>query len=114
MSNSKKYNPAEDNFLLNGSEIIGNLKTNSNIRIDGRLEGDINSTEKIFLGKFGNVTGDVSCENAYIEGQLEGDLTVNGVADIRNGAKIKGDIVASKLIFEDGSELKGSIKLKSN
>jgi cytoskeletal protein CcmA (bactofilin family) len=110
---TKKNNSTADNFLLGDSEISGNINTNSSIRIDGKLLGNLNTAQKLVVGNSGVILGTVHCQNAQIEGTIEGDINVQEVIDLRSGAKIKGDILSTKIILEDNCQIQGKLKLKS-
>jgi cytoskeletal protein CcmA (bactofilin family) len=112
MAKSKNNNSTSDNYIVEGSEIKGNIKAVSNIRIDGRLEGNVNTARKLILGNTGFLKGDVICQNALIEGIMEGSLTVADKLELRSGSKINGNIVSSKLILEENCHISGSMKLK--
>ncbi len=110
---TKKNNSTTDNFLLSDSEISGNINTSSSIRIDGKLVGDLKTAQKLVVGNSGIITGNVDCQNAQIEGTIEGNINVQEFIDLRSGAKIKGDILSTKIILEDDCLIQGKLKLKS-
>ncbi len=90
------------NSLVKGTEIEGTVKAESDIRIDGTIKGNLDCAAKVIIGPTGYVEGHVNCENAIIEGQFEGILNVKELLNVRNTAKINGEISTNKLIVEAG------------
>lgn len=85
------------NSLAKGTQIEGSVKTESDIRIDGTLNGDIECKGKLIVGPTGILDGTITCTNAVIEGTVKGSLTVKELLDVRETAKINGEIVTGKL-----------------
>jgi len=91
------------NSLVQGTTVNGTVTSESDIRVDGTLTGDLNCAAKIIIGSSGMVEGDVKCENALIEGSFKGNLVVRDTLHIRENAKIEGDIRTEKLIVDQGA-----------
>lgn len=91
------------NSLVKGTEVRGTITTESDIRVDGHLSGDLACATKLIIGPSGSIEGDVQCENALIEGNFNGNLIVRSTLHIKENAKIEGDIKADKLIVDQGA-----------
>lgn len=91
------------NTIVQDTEITGDVKTGSDLRIDGKLKGDINCTGKLILGAKGKVEGDVSCGNAVIEGTYTGNMVVTGTLTLRESAVLNGKIKVGKLVVQSGA-----------
>jgi len=91
------------NSLVQGTSVEGNLQADKDIRIDGTLKGSLNCKGKVIIGPTGNIIGDITCENAVIEGRFEGILIVGDVLHVKETAKIEGDVSTQKLIVQPGS-----------
>jgi cytoskeletal protein CcmA (bactofilin family) len=91
------------NSLVQGTNIEGTLHADKDIRIDGTLRGTLHCKGKVILGPTGFITGDVTCENAVIEGRFEGILIVGDVLHVKETAKIEGDVSTVKLVVQPGS-----------
>jgi len=50
------------------TNLTGTIKSETDIRIDGNVEGEVVTTGKLILGKQANVKGKVLCGHADIEG----------------------------------------------
>jgi cytoskeletal protein CcmA (bactofilin family) len=95
------------NMLGLGSVIEGNIKTEGDIRIDGKVIGNVQVNSKLAIGETGLIEGDVHCKNASIEGRVKGNLHVTELVFLRKTAVIDGDLVATKLVVEEGAKING-------
>ena len=91
------------NSLVHDTQVEGDIKSGSDIRIDGKLIGKLECKAKVIIGQSGSVDGEISCKNAVIEGAFSGTLKVHEILDIRSSAKIDGEISTNKLIVESGA-----------
>jgi cytoskeletal protein CcmA (bactofilin family) len=96
------------NFLGKGTSITGDIVSNGDFRIDGELEGSINSKGKVVVGSSGNVKGNIVCQNADISGTVSAKVTVSELLSLKASAKIYGDIVTTKLAIEPGALFTGN------
>ncbi|MBL7471777.1 polymer-forming cytoskeletal protein [Robertkochia sp. 1368] len=99
---------ALNNLITKNTKIKGDISSESDIRIDGEVEGSILTTAKIVIGKSGKVTGKIQCENADFEGTFNGELKVNQVLSLKSSAVIEGDVVVGKLAVEPGASFNAS------
>ena len=91
------------NSLVNGTEVDGTIKSESDIRIDGKITGKLICSAKVIIGPTGMVDGQVNCKNAVIEGSFEGELNVDELLNVRETAKINGEVSTNKLIIQSGA-----------
>lgn len=80
------------NALAAGTTIKGNIITETDFRLDGKVEGDISCNGKIVIGPKGSVTGNIVSENAEILGEVDGSVKVSAKLILKSTAIIKGDI----------------------
>ena len=60
--------PDKLNRLVEGTFIKGDIKADSNFRLDGILIGSLDTLGKLVVGPTGKIEGDIKCSNADIEG----------------------------------------------
>lgn len=102
------------NMIGPGTKILGNIETNGDIRIDGNIEGNVNSKGKVVVGANGFVKGEVVCINAEIAGTLQGKLVVNELLSLKASSKVNGDIKSGKLSIEPGAIFSGTCTMGNN
>lgn len=83
-------------------EITGTIKSNSSIRIEGKLEGELSCAADISIGKSASIKGNLVASSVVIEGTIHGNITVKDKIEMKSTAKVHGDIVAKRLSVEDG------------
>lgn len=99
------------NTIGKGTFLEGNVETYGNIRIEGRVTGNVKSKSKIALGPSSQVHGNVISQNADIEGEVKGKIEVSELLVLKATAVINGDVVTGKLVVEPGAVFNGSCKM---
>ncbi len=99
------------NSLVKGTHIEGKIKAPSDIRIEGTLDGDLDCQAKVIIGPSGSVTGNVTCRTAMIEGKFEGNLKVSELLEVRESARVEGDVTYGKIKIDAGAMLIGNIQM---
>ena len=69
-NNHKKPIVMERNILAKNTKIVGDLTSDGDFRIDGILEGTLETKGRVIIGLEGFVQGKVICENADVEGKF--------------------------------------------
>jgi cytoskeletal protein CcmA (bactofilin family) len=103
--------PGGLNALVKGTTIEGNVRCDSDIRVDGTIKGKLICKSKVILGPTGVVEGEISCQNAVIEGRFKGTLTVTELLNVRETAEIDGDISTGKLLVQSGAKFNVDCKM---
>lgn len=114
MITSAKKNPDQaqaSNRILLGTEIVGDIKTSGDIRIDGSIRGTVETEGKLVIGESGLVEGEVKCSNSSISGELKGTIEVEQLLSLHSSAKVQGDIYAGKLSVEPGAMFSGKCSM---
>jgi cytoskeletal protein CcmA (bactofilin family) len=104
--------PNSINRICAGTEIIGNIMTTTDVRIDGYLEGNITAKGKIVIGETGRIKGDIIAKNADILGTTLGKITVTDFLTLKATAKVTGDIHIGRLLIDVGAKLVGYCNMK--
>ncbi|MDA0177879.1 MULTISPECIES: bactofilin family protein [Mesoflavibacter] len=102
------------NIIAKGTKIVGDFFSEGDLRVDGTVEGNIETAGKVVVGKEGVILGKLSCSNAYFEGQLKGTLELTGTLTLKSTAHIEGDVVIEKLAVEPGATFNVSCVMKSS
>ena len=112
MSKTAEINsPDRLNRIVEGTSIEGDIRSDSNIRIDGKLKGTIHTKGRLVIGSSGIIEGEIICENADIEGVFIGKINVNQLLSLKSTAKLTGDIITSKLAIEPGAMFSGACSM---
>jgi len=100
------------NRINEGTKLVGDITSKGFFRIDGTIDGNVNTPSKVVIGRTGVINGTLSCENADIEGRIEGNLDVSGTLSLKSTAHIKGEVVAGKLAVEPGATFNATCSMK--
>lgn len=99
------------NTIGKGTFLEGNVETYGNIRIEGKVNGNVKSKSKVALGPSSFVQGNVMAQNADLEGEVKGRIEVAELLVLKATAVIHGDIVTGKLVVEPGAVFNGTCKM---
>ncbi len=96
------------NALALGTSVKGNMMTETDFRLDGKIDGDVNCSGKIVVGPKGCVTGNIVSSNAEILGLVEGSIRVSEKLVLKSTAVVKGDIFTQVLEIEPNARFNGA------
>ena len=113
--------PEKSNGGVNGTTLIGtgttlkgDLSSNSDLRIDGTIIGNITSNAKIVIGSTGVVEGDLNGNQADIVGKVSGSIRVKDILQLRSECVVNGNIYATKLQVEPTATFNGQCHMGAN
>ncbi len=99
------------NIIAAGTFIKGDIESKGDFRIDGKVEGNITTQGKIFVGETGLIVGNVVCGRSDIAGEFQGTIRVKELLSITEKAKITGEIITGKLQVQPGAVFNGTCKM---
>ncbi len=99
------------NIIGKGTILEGNIETFGNIRVEGKLIGNVKTKSKAAFGPSAHIEGNVLAQNAEIEGHVTGMVEISDLLILKATSVIDGDIVTNKLIVESGASFNGSCKM---
>lgn len=99
------------NIIGQGTKIVGDIETNGDLRVDGIIEGNIQSKGKIVLGQSGVIKGTIKCGSAEISGQFDGKMDVVELLSLRSTSVFKGEMTINKLSIEPGATFNGTCNM---
>ena len=103
--------PMTNNTIGNGTVLEGNLTTTGNLRVDGKIIGDVKTEAKMVQGDQSMIQGNITAHSADIGGKIKGKVVVKDVLVLEPNSVIKGDIVTNRLIVESGAKFNGQCKI---
>lgn len=91
--------------------VIGNIYADEDLRLDGKIEGNVTCKGKIVIGPQSQIKGDIECENIEIYGQIAGSITCRNLAVLRAACDITGNIKTQIIEVESGAKLDGACSM---
>ena len=94
------------------TEIDGNLRCESNLRIKGSAQGEISCSKSVFIEETAKVHANVKSANAVVAGELEGSIVCDSRLEILATGRVTGELTAGVLIIQEGAFFEGHLKMK--
>ncbi len=92
-------------------EITGNIKCESGIQLNGKLNGDLTCGGTANIGAGCTVKGNLSSDTVSVMGQVNGNITARDKIELKAAARLHGDIRAKRLTVEDGVTFVGKVEV---
>jgi len=110
---TKQEQPRNDTKLNTiigpGSHIKGDIEVQGGIRIDGSVEGNINATGPITVGRDGKIiTPSITATSATVGGTIKGDISAKERIRLEPTANVEGNLITELLIVEEGAVFTGN------
>ena len=97
-----------------GTSLKGDINSNSDLRIDGMIVGNISCSAKIVIGANGVVEGDISGNQADIVGKVSGNIRTKELLQLRGESVVTGNLYAGKLQVEPSATFNGQCHMGAN
>lgn len=93
-------------------QIDGTLKGDEDLLIQGKVDGTIElKKNSVTIGESGTVKADIFAHTVVVEGQVEGKIVGSERVVMRQTAKIRGTLIAPRVMLEDGAQFNGTIDM---
>jgi len=99
------------NIIGKDTTLDGSMASSGNVRVEGKVSGDVKAKAKFVLGEAGVIRGNVVARSAEIAGRIEGNIEISEVLTLRPSAVINGDILTNKLVVEPGATFNGGCRM---
>ena len=99
------------NIIGKGTLLNGDIETYGNIRVEGKIVGNMKTKSKAACGHSSHIEGNLIAQNAEIAGHVTGKVEVSELLILKASAVINGDIITNKLIVESGATFNGGCKM---
>lgn len=102
------------NLISSATNVTGDINTESDIRIDGTLIGNLVTLGRLIIGANGTIEGDIKCKSAEIEGKMKGKIIIDELLSLKSTSSFTGDITTSQLLIEPGAVFQGNCQMIKN
>ena len=111
---SNPYNSSN----YNGSSVLGptlsfkgELKADEDLLIRGKIEGTIQHSSNLKIGKEGKIKAKVNAEYIEVHGEVKGDLSGSKSVIVKDSANITGNIYSPSVSLYEGAKFNGNIDM---
>ena len=106
---------SEQEFTQIGRNVLidGDIAGKTDLRIAGKVYGNVSIDGELILEKFALIEGDVKCGAAILAGSIKGDVDCKRKLVLQDNAKIIGNVKAEQLIINEGAIFQGSCEMST-
>ncbi len=94
-------------FIAPETVVSGDLATEAQLHVDGRIEGNVRCAQLIQGGE-GNIAGNIQADEARLAGTVEGTVSA-GMLIVEASARILGDVAYETISIEAGAQIEGRL-----
>lgn len=94
-----------------GMTVVGDLKTEGTVRVEGEVHGNIHAGKAVVVGKDGVVGGDIHTQDAVIAGRVTGTMVIESRLELQPTCVIEGEIRARRMQLEEGAVVTGTVQV---
>ena len=90
-----------------GSAISGNLKVNGFIRIDGDIDGNLETDGNVIVGELARIRGNLTAKSVIVGGIIKGNITASESIKVLSEAAVIGDVISRKVQIDASAVIHG-------
>jgi len=109
------YDTASDRTSVLGPTLRfkGELHADEELLIQGQVEGTITHSQRVVVCGQGTVKANIRAQIIAVEGAVEGDMQAEKSVQIKETARVTGNIHAPNVSIVDGAKFNGSVKMEA-
>ena len=111
MKNSNFAGDDNITLLAKGVVLKGEIHVEGTVRIDGRLDGEIQTKGHVIIGEDGLVQGMITAGTVVSSGRIKAKVTANERIQLLKTATLIGEVLTPILIMEEGAKLQGAMDM---
>jgi cytoskeletal protein CcmA (bactofilin family) len=98
-------------FIDEGSEIEGKYTFTGTVMLNGKLSGEIKTTDTLIIGEKGVVNANIRAGTVVISGEVVGNVLATERVELRGTARVVGDVEAPVIVVEEGVHFEGHCRM---
>ena len=96
-----------ETVLGTSTSFQGVLKSDGNIRVDGILQGRIETAGNLVIGPTARVVADIRANAVQVWGQIQGNIHTAGRLEILSSGRVFGEVTVGSLMIDEGGLFRG-------
>jgi cytoskeletal protein CcmA (bactofilin family) len=93
--------------------VEGDFNGNGNVNIEGKITGNLTTTDDIVIGQDAEVKAEIKGSNIEISGIVNGNISASGDVALKPTARLLGDIKCQSITIEKGAVITGKITMQN-
>ena len=106
--------PKTGGFISSEVSIEGDLSFRNELLIDGKVNGKINATGTLIVGKSARIRGEVRAKSVTVHGRIDGNVFASERCVLQPGATLRGDVESPRLALDENASFLGRAKISAN
>ena len=105
----------ENSVIGAGTTVNGDIVSDSAIiRVDGQVNGGVNTKGDLVIGAMGVVNGDVVASSVNLAGKIAGDVEAANKIEIEANGKLLGNIKTKLLAMDETAVIQGMVNMTAD
>jgi cytoskeletal protein CcmA (bactofilin family) len=93
------------------AEVSGRLSFTTATRIEGRMRGEVRTSDLLVVGPQAVVHATVLADELVVLGEIHGDVKEARRVEIRGGGKLIGDVETGTFVVDEGGFFEGNCRM---
>jgi cytoskeletal protein CcmA (bactofilin family) len=98
-------------LVSKGAKWEGKLSSEGDIRVEGALDGEIETDGTVFIAEPARVHGTIHARNVLIAGEVEGEIFCKERLEVLPGGTARGQINTSLVVIHEGAFVDSRFKM---
>ena len=99
-------------FIAEGLIIHGNLSGEGDLRLSGKVQGEINIKKgSLIVERSGFVDGNINVEDVTVAGWVNGTIQTTKKVEIAATGRVEGDVSTPQILISEGAKLNGRFQV---
>lgn len=104
----------KDSVIGKTLNIKGDIYSDEEVLIEGQIEGKLNISHRVIVGKNGVVNADIEAREVVIKGVVNGNVKGHQKVEVVPQGTLNGNIVSQRVVLAEGAIFKGNIDMTVN
>jgi cytoskeletal protein CcmA (bactofilin family) len=98
-------------FIDEGTEIEGKYSFSGVVMLNGKLSGEIASSESLIVGEKGVIHASIRAGAVVVSGEVVGNIVANDRIELRNASRVTGNLEAPVIVVDEGAIFEGQCRM---
>ncbi|MFW6075195.1 MAG: bactofilin family protein [Chloroflexota bacterium] len=107
------FSPSERSYIDPATTISGEIRTERDLRIEGRAEGQITCEGVLTIAEGATVDAEIVAASIIVAGEMSGKVRCRGRLEIRSTGMVRGDVKTGALVIVEGARYEGQIAMET-
>jgi cytoskeletal protein CcmA (bactofilin family) len=99
-------------IVAESNRFDGSLSGTGDVRIEGRVDGQIEVSGHLVVANSGRVTAKTHARVITVAGTVRGDLTADDKIELSPTAEVEGSLTAPRILIREGASFEGQVHMR--